>query len=329
VTIAAEPLVEVDDLRLHFAASGGWLRSQIGLVKAVDGVTFRIAAGETLGLVGESGSGKSSTGRALLRLTPPTAGQVRFAGRDLAVLTATELRRARRDMQMIFQSPYTSLSPRLKVGDAIREPLDIHRLGTAAERTDRVRELLALVGLDAQAVHRYPHEFSGGQRQRIGIARALATRPRFIVADEPVSALDVSIRAQIANLLGDLKARLGLTFLLIAHDLAMVRHMSDRIAVMYLGRIVEVAPCDDLFERPRHPYTKALLSAIPQADPDVTPDRERIVLRGDVPSPTHPPSGCRFHTRCPIAAPRCSTEDPQLREVGRAAAPHQAACHFA
>ncbi len=321
------PLVEVRDLSLHFPVRQGALRRRTGTVKAVDGVSFDIREGETLGLVGESGCGKSSTGRAVLRLAEPTSGVVRFAGEELGRLPAPDLRHRRRQMQMIFQSPFASLNPRLSVGAAIREPLDIHAIGSPAEREARVAELLSLVGLDPGAARRYPHEFSGGQRQRIGIARALATHPRFVVADEPISALDVSIRAQVVNLMRDLKDRLGLTYLFIAHDLAMVRHMSDHVAVMYLGRIVEMAGCDDLFERPLHPYTKALLSAIPTPDPEVEQGRIRIVLPGDVPSPVNPPSGCRFRTRCPMAEPRCSTEDPPLREAGAGQA-HWVACHF-
>ena len=322
------PLVEVRGLSLHFPVRGGVLRRRTGWVKAVDGVSFEIAEGETLGLVGESGCGKSSTGRAILRLANPTGGEVRFAGEDLSRLSPSNLRRARRQMQMIFQSPLASLNPRLSAGAAVREPLDIHDLGSGSEREDRVAELLRLVGLDPGAAQRYPHEFSGGQRQRIGIARALATSPRFLVADEPISALDVSIRAQIVNLLRDLKDRLRLTYLLIAHDLAMVRHLSDRVAVMYLGRIVEMARCDDLFERPLHPYTKALLSAIPTPDPDAEAGRIRIVLAGDLPSPSNLPSGCRFRTRCPIAASQCAQEDPPLRDLGAPGAPHQVACHL-
>lgn len=322
-------LVEVRDLSLHFPVRGGVLRRETGRVKAVDGVSFDIAEGETLGLVGESGCGKSSTGRALLRLAKPTGGEVRFAGEDLGALSPSRLRGARRHLQMIFQSPFASLNPRLSVGGAIREPLDIHHLGNPAEREARVVELLSLVGLDPAAARRYPYEFSGGQRQRIGIARALATRPRFVVADEPISALDVSIRAQVVNLMRDLKERLGLTYLFIAHDLAMVRHMSDRVAVMYLGRIVELASCDDLFDQPLHPYTKALLSAIPSPDPDAEHGRIRIVLKGDLPSPSHPPSGCRFRTRCPIATVRCAQEDPALRDLGAPAESHQVACHHA
>ena len=323
------PLVEVRDLSLHFPVRSGVLRRRTGSVKAVDGVSFDIAEGETLGLVGESGCGKSSTGRAILRLAKPTGGEVRFAGEDLGRLTRSSLRRARRQMQMIFQSPFTSLNPRLSVGAAIREPLDIHGLGSATEREARVAELLNLVGLDAAAARRHPHEFSGGQRQRIGIARALATSPRFVVADEPISSLDVSIRAQIVNLMRDLRDRLALTYLFIAHDLAMVRHMSDRVAVMYLGRIVEMAGCDDLFDRPLHPYTRALLSAIPTPDPDAEAGRIRIVLAGDLPSPSNLPTGCRFRTRCPIATAKCAEADPPLRDLGAPGSPHQVACHYA
>ncbi|MBX7186860.1 MAG: ABC transporter ATP-binding protein [Vicinamibacteria bacterium] len=326
--VSGAPLVEVEDLSLHFPVRQGLVRRQTGTVKAVDGVSFDIASGETLGLVGESGCGKSSTGRAVLRLARPTAGRVRFAGEDLGRLSPASLRSARRHMQMVFQSPFASLNPRLSVGASIREPLDVHALGAAGERDARVAELLSLVGLDPGAARRHPHEFSGGQRQRIGIARALATNPRFVVADEPISALDVSIRAQIVNLMRDLKDRLGLTYLFIAHDLAMVRHMSDRVAVMYLGRIVELASCDELFDRPLHPYTRALLSAVPSPDPDVEEGRIRIVLQGDVPSPADPPSGCRFRTRCPIATARCAQEDPPLRDRGSPGLPHQVACHF-
>lgn len=325
--MSASPLVEARDLSLHFPVRQGVLRRRTGTVRAVDGVSFEIREGETLGLVGESGCGKSSTGRAVLRLATPTSGQVRLAGEDLGRLSPSNLRRARRHMQMIFQSPFASLNPRLSVGAAIREPLDIHAIGSAPDREARVAELLRLVGLEPGAARRHPHEFSGGQRQRIGIARALATSPRFVVADEPISALDVSIRAQIVNLLRDLKDRLGLTYLFIAHDLAMVRHMSDHVAVMYLGRIVEMARCDDLFDHPLHPYTKALLSAIPTPDPEVEQGRIRIVLPGEVPSPVNPPGGCRFHTRCPMAAARCSEEEPPLREVAAGEA-HWVACHF-
>ena len=325
----SSPLISVERLSLHFPLRGGWLRRPSGIVKAVDDVSFDIARGETLGLVGESGCGKSSTGRALLRLARPTSGRVRFEGRDLGDLNPKEQRAVRRDLQMIFQSPLSSLNPRLSIGKAIREPLDIHRIGKASEREARVRELLTLVGLDGSAAARYPHEFSGGQRQRIGIARALVTSPKFVVADEPLSALDVSIRAQVVNLMRDLKDQLGLTYLVVAHDLAMVRHMADRVAVMYLGRIVEIAPSDDLFDHPRHPYTKALLSAIPAPDPDVERQRMRIVLQGDLPSAAHLPSGCRFRTRCPVATSRCAEEDPQLREVNDSGTSHTVACHYA
>ena len=327
--MSGAPLVEVRDLSLHFPVRRGVLRQQAGVVRAVDGVSFEITEGETLGLVGESGCGKSSLGRTILRLVRPTSGSVRVAGQDLAGLSPAGLRAARRHMQMIFQSPFASLNPRLSVGSIIREPLDIHRIGTARDREARVGELLSLVGLDPGAARRYPYEFSGGERQRIGIARALATSPRFVVADEPISALDVSIRAQIVNLICDLKDRLGLTYLFIAHDLAMVRHMSDRVAVMYLGRIVEMASCDDLFDRPLHPYTKALLSAIPAPDPDTEAGRIRIVLAGDLPSPSDMPAGCRFRTRCPIATSKCAAADPPLRDLGVPGAPRQVACHFA
>lgn len=326
--MSAPPLIEVRGLSVHFPVRQGLLRRQTGTVKAVDGVSFEIAEGETLGLVGESGCGKSTTGRAALHLAKPTAGEVRFAGENLARLSASNLRRTRRHLQMIFQSPFASLNPRPSVGAAIREPLDIHRIGSVTEREARVAELLNLVGLEPGAARRHPHEFSGGQRQRIGIARALATNPRFVVADEPISALDVSIRAQIVNLMRDLKDRLGLTYLFIAHDLAMVRHMSDRVAVMYLGRIVELAGCDELFDHPLHPYTKALLSAIPTPDPAAEEGRIRIVLQGDVPSPAHPPSGCRFRTRCPMAVGRCAEEEPVLRNFGSGGQPHEVACHF-
>jgi len=316
------PLVQLRDLKKHFPARGSW-------VQAVDGISFDVFQGETLGLVGESGCGKSTAGRALLHLTPPTSGEVRFQEASLGSLSASELRRTRRHMQMIFQDPYASLDPRMPVGRIVAEPLDVHGIGTRAERRDRVRELLELVGLSGDIAARYPHQFSGGQRQRIAIARALATTPRFIVADEPLSALDVSIQAQVVNLLDDLKARFGLTYLFIAHDLAMVRHISDRVAVMYLGRIVELATRETLFSHALHPYTQALLSAIPVPDPARETQRERIVLQGDLPSPENPPSGCRFHTRCPIATERCRVEDPPLRDLGTASEPHTVACHYA
>jgi len=295
----------------------------------VDGVSFQVREGETLGLVGESGSGKSTIGRAMLRLEEPTEGETVFQGVDLTSLGSRELRLARRHMQMIFQDPHASLNPRRSVGQAVREPLEIHRIGTPEERARRVAELLEMVGLSPGAIRRYPHEFSGGQLQRIGIARALATNPRFVVADEPISALDVSIQAQIVNLLAKLKVELGLTYLFIAHDLSMVRHISDRVAVMYLGRIVELGERDEIFQRPLHPYTRALIAAIPVPDPEREARRERIPLSGDIPSPADPPPGCRFHTRCPSATEICLREDPEMREVGGEDPSHVVACHHA
>ncbi|MEZ4422093.1 MAG: ATP-binding cassette domain-containing protein [Gemmatimonadota bacterium] len=319
------PLVEVRDLAVHFPIRRGVLRRQVGAIRAVDGVSFELAAGETLGLVGESGSGKSTTGRALLRLLEPTAGTVRFDGIDLGTLAAEALRRLRRDMQIVFQDPMASLNPRRTVGATVREPLDVHGLGSPVQRTARVAELLARVGLDPAFAQRYPHEFSGGQRQRIGIARALATQPRFVVADEPISALDVSIQAQIVNLLADLKEELGLTYLFIAHDLAMVRHLSDRVAVLYLGRLAEIGPTAQVFARPRHPYTQALLAAIPVADPSRRAEA-RIAVQGELPDPSRPPPGCPFHPRCPRATDVCRRETPLLSGTADAPA-HQAACH--
>ena len=322
------PLVEVRNLEKHFPIQRGVLRRQVGAIRAVDGVTFDIREGETLGLVGESGSGKSTTGRTLLRLEEPTAGTVRFQGADLTALGPEELRRARRHMQMIFQDPYASLNPRMSVGRILREPLDIHCVGAPSERDGRVDALLERVGLDPAAARRYAHEFSGGQRQRIAIARALATSPRLIVADEPISALDVSIQAQIVNLLADLKDELGLTYLFIAHDLSMVRYISDRVAVMYLGRLAELGDARDVFQRPRHPYTQALISAIPLPDPEREAARTPMHLEGDVPSPAAPPTGCRFHTRCPFATEVCSREEPEWRDLGQGAT-HWVACHHA
>jgi oligopeptide/dipeptide ABC transporter ATP-binding protein len=320
-------LVQVQGLEKHFPVRRGLLRRAVGTIRAVDGVDFEIQAGETLGLVGESGSGKSTTGRALLRLVEPSFGRVLFAGEDMARLDARGLRSARRHMQMVFQN--AALNPRLGVGAAIREPLDIHGEGPRSEREARVRELLGLVGLPVEIAGRRPYELSGGQRQRVGIARALATSPRFVVADEPISSLDVSVQAQVVNLLLDLKKRLGLTYLLIAHDLTMVRHVSDRVAVMYLGRIVETASRAALFQDPLHPYTQALLAAVPVPDPDRERRRPPRALPGEPPSPAHPPSGCRFHTRCPIATDLCRVRDPEPRNLGPSEAPHVVACHHA
>jgi oligopeptide transport system ATP-binding protein len=307
---------------MHFPIYRGVIRRQAGAVHAVDGVSFDIRKGETLGLVGESGCGKSTTGRTILQLYKPTAGEVIFDDVDLVALKGEPLRKMRRKMQMIFQDPYASLNPRITVGHAIGEPLIAHGLANSAAARERVLQLLNVVGLAPFHYNRYPHEFSGGQRQRVGIARALVLDPEFIVADEPVSALDVSIQAQIINLLERIQAEFGLTFLFISHDLGVIRHISDRVLVMYLGKIVEMAEADELFRHPVHPYTQALLSAIPSAKPGVT--KERVILTGDVPSPLNPPSGCRFHTRCPKAIPQCKIEEPIWKEV---ATGHYTACH--
>ena len=303
-----QQLVNVRKLVKHFAVEGS-----DDVVRAVDGVSFEIFRGETLGLVGESGCGKSTVGRCLLRLIEPTSGEIKFEGRDVLKLGKTELREMRRQMQIVFQDPYASLNPRMKVGDIVGEPLVIHKVGTKKERNERVAELLKRVGLDPDYRKRYSHEFSGGQRQRIGVARTLALNPKLIVADEPVSALDVSVQAQVVNLLQDLQKEFGLAYLFISHGLAVVEHISNRVAVMYLGRIVEIASAAELYARALHPYTQALLSAIPIPDPKQK--RERIVLQGDVPTPINPPSGCRFRTRCPIAIDECARIDPELREV--------------
>jgi oligopeptide/dipeptide ABC transporter ATP-binding protein len=320
--VNATPLVEVRDLRKHYPIGGGLFARTRAWVRAVDGVTFAIQAGETLGLVGESGCGKTTLGRLMLRLIEPTAGDVRFEGRSLLGLRPRELRGLRRRMQIIFQDPYGSLNPRMRVGNIVGEGLAIHRLGSRAERRDRVHQLLELVGLPPAAARRYPHQFSGGQRQRVGIARALAVEPRFVVADEAVSALDVSIQAQIINLLQELRERLGLTMLFIAHDLRVVEHVSDRVAIMYLGHIVEIGPRDEIYRNPRHPYTRALLSAVPVPDPRRA--ARRTTLGGDVPSPVNPPPGCAFHPRCPAAEAVCRSVQPSL-ETGRR--DHAVACH--
>jgi oligopeptide transport system ATP-binding protein len=325
----AEILVKVIDLKKHFPITRGILRRQVGAVQAVDGLNFNIYKGETLGLVGESGCGKSTTGRAILQLLEPTAGQVFFANKELTTLNKSDLRKSRRDMQMIFQDPYASLNPRMTVGNIVGEPLQIHNIGSNKSRKERIQELLGLVGLNPYFINRYPHEFSGGQRQRIGIARALATNPSFIVADEPISALDVSIQAQVVNLLDDLRNDLGLTYLFIAHDLSMVRYISDRVAVMYLGRIVELSIRDEVFDHPLHPYTQALLSAIPIPDPEKEAKRQRLILEGDVPSPVDPPRACRFHPRCSYATDICTEVDPEFRDLGTESTSHLVACHHA
>jgi oligopeptide transport system ATP-binding protein len=326
--VAGDALLEVKDLQVYFPITAGLIvQRKVADVKAVDGVSFAVRRGETVGLVGESGCGKSTTGKAILQLTRPTAGEVMFEGQDLTRLKGGNLRRFRRKMQMIFQDPYASLNPRMSVGSIISEPLTIHKLAGGREKKERVQNLLQTVGLNPYFANRFPHEFSGGQRQRIGIARALAVEPDFIVCDEPVSALDVSIQAQIINLLQDLQDQFNLTYLFIAHDLSVVRHISDRVAVMYLGHIMELTDRDSIFENPLHPYTKALLSAVPIPDPSVERQRERIILLGDVPSPLRPPSGCVFHTRCPIAIDICREQRPEWRNVGTASAEHWVWCH--
>ena len=318
-------LLDVRNLKMHFPITRGIIfQRQVGAIKAVDGDNFQLFKGETLGMVGESGCGKSTTGRAILQLYRPTAGEVIFEGKELTQTKGEELRRTRRRMQMIFQDPYASLNPRMTVGSIIGEPLEVHNIGSGRkDRQERVQELLKIVGLNPYFVNRYPHEFSGGQRQRIGVARALAVNPSFIVADEPISALDVSIQAQIINLMEDLQSELDLTYLFIAHDLSVVRHIADRIAVMYLGKIVELADSEELYINPKHPYTQALLSAVPIPDPSIENHRQRIILEGDVPSPADPPLGCNFSTRCPRVMDICREQDPEFKDYGSG---HYAAC---
>ncbi len=320
-----DTLVEVTDLKMHFPISEGIIfQKSVGAVKAVDGVSFTIKRGETLGLVGESGCGKTTTGRCILQLETPTEGQIKFDGVEMTTLEARGLREMRRRIQVIFQDPYSSLNPRMKVGDIVGEPMYVHGVEPDKKaRRARVRELLSTCGLRPEMDDRYPHEMSGGQRQRVGIARALALEPEFIICDEPVSALDVSIQAQVINLLEDLREKFNLTYLFIAHDLSVVRHLCHRVAVMYLGKIVELADCDELYDNPQHPYTKALLSAVPVPDPEVERKRQRIIVTGEVPSPINPPSGCVFHPRCSIAVENCRRDVPELRELS---SNHWAAC---
>ena len=323
---AEDPLLEVRDLKVHFPVTAGLLQRTVAHVRAVDGVDFTIKRGETLGLVGESGCGKTTLGRAILRLVEPTSGSVLFKGEDVAKVGGSGMRRLRAEMAMIFQDPYASLDPRQTVGEIVGEPLDIHGIAKGKQKQDRIYELLNVVGLNPYFSNRYPHEFSGGQRQRIGIARALAVDPSFIVCDEPISALDVSIQAQIINLLEKLQSQFNLTYLFIAHDLSVVKHISNRIAVMYLGKVVEVSGANELYRNPKHPYTGSLMSAIPIPDPKIERGRERIILKGDVPSPVNPPSGCRFRTRCFKAQDRCAQEVPPLDTVHLG--DHEAACYF-
>ena len=327
MTATQEPLVQVRNLKKYFPIQRGMIiERHVGDVKAVDDVSFDVLRGETLGLVGETGCGKTTVGRTILRLYEPTGGQVIFDGIDLVTLNEGELRRMRQRMQMIFQDPYASLNPRMTVGSIVSAPLDVHKTAHSKNKSKRVDDLLDMVGLNPEFVNRYPHEFSGGQRQRVGIARALAVSPDLIICDEPISSLDVSIQAQVVNLLEELQRELGLTYIFIAHDLSMVRHISNRIAVMYLGKIMELADRNDIYLDPIHPYTQALMSAVPLPDPDIQKKRKRILLEGDIPSPTNPPVGCNFNTRCPAAKERCFKEDPAFREIKPG---HWAACHFA
>ncbi len=322
----AEKLLQVKDLVKHFPVRGGVFSRVHSFVRAVDGISFDVEPGETLGVVGESGCGKSTAGRSILRLIEPTSGEVYFEGTNILTLDRESMRKLRREMQIIFQDPYASLNPRMTVGSIVGEPLSIHKIAKGKERQEKVAAILQRVGLRPEHMRRYPHEFSGGQRQRIGIARALALNPKLIIADEPVSALDVSIQAQVINLLEDLQEEFGIAYVIISHDLSVIQHICDRIAVMYLGEIVEIAEADELVMSPRHPYSEALLSAVPIPDPQAKQDRERIILHGDVPSPVNPPSGCRFHTRCPYKEDKCTVEKPPLRELTSG---HFTACHFA
>ena len=319
------PLVRVENLTKYFPIKAGILQRKVGDVKAVDGVSFDIWRGETLGMVGESGCGKTTVGRTILRIYYPTSGEIYFDGIPLSSVKNKPLRQMRRRMQMVFQDPYASLNPRLTAGEIVGEPLEIHALARGAEKQKRVAELFEMVGLSREYINRYPHEFSGGQRQRIGLARALALTPDLIICDEPIAALDVSIQAQIVNLMEELQEELNLTYLFIAHDLSMVKHISDRVLVMYVGKVMELADREELYESPLHPYTKALLSAVPIPDPEYEMHRKRIILSGDLPSPAQPPPGCRFHTRCPIAEQKCMLSEPILREVRPG---HMVACHF-
>ncbi|MCR9254663.1 MAG: dipeptide ABC transporter ATP-binding protein [Alphaproteobacteria bacterium] len=321
----ARPIVQIEGLKMHFPIYAGILRRQVGTIKAVDGVSFEVMRGETLGLVGESGCGKSTIGRALLRLYDPTAGRILIDGEDIVPMRGEQLRQVRPRMQMVFQDPHASLNPRMTVGSIISEPLQVHGALGQQEKNEKVEALLEAVGLNPRFTNRYPHEFSGGQRQRIGIARALALNPEFIVCDEPIAALDVSIQAQVVNLLEELQERLGLSYLFISHDLSMVRHIADRVAVMYLGKMVEMTTRETLYSNPKHPYTKALLSAVPIPNPEIEATREHIVLKGDLPSPANPPAGCNFCTRCPIATDLCHAEEPEWREIEPG---HRVACHY-